>query len=138
MHKFIALTGFLMALAWPSIASTRSTLALGDSLALGFGQASHMHLSARVGKSSCWIAKRVPIKRYDFILISAGTNDPPGLCIEKIRALVNGGLIVWVVPVNGARNHVLKVAAAHHDGLLYYKPSKRAWPHPARYWNILS
>ena len=136
MIKTLALAGFLMALAGHSLASS---LALGDSLALGFGRASHMHTSARVGKSSCWIAKRVPRKHYDFILISAGTNDEPGPCIERVRSEVNATTVEWVLPVNGARSHVLQVAIAHHDKLLVYTASrsKRVWPHPPRYWNIL-
>ena len=122
-----------MALAGPSQASS---LALGDSLAVGFGRASHMHTSAKVSASSCAIVGMVPRAYYDFVLISAGTNDVPGPCIEKIRARVNAGRVEWVVPVNGARKHVVRVALAHGDSLLYYKSGPN-YPHPRRYWNIL-
>jgi len=118
-------------------------LALGDSLALGFGRASHMRTLAVVGEPSCPNGRRrgilnmVPPGHFNFVLLSAGTNDPPGRCVEAIRARLNADCVMWVVPVNGARPHVLQVAARHGDALLYYTPGKgKVWPHPPRYWNV--
>ncbi len=79
----------------------------------------------------------VPAKHYDTLLISAGTNDVPGRCIEQIRSKVNADHVIWVVPVNGARAHVLQVAAAHGDRLFYYVASRRNWPHPDGYRKVL-
>jgi hypothetical protein len=132
MHKRLALYGLIIALATPSPASE---LALGDSLAVGFGQASHMHTSAIVGIGSCRIAAMTPRQHFDFVLISAGTNDPPGRCIEAIRAKIDCGKCEWIVPVNGARNHVLQVARQYGDALLFYAAG-RNWPHPSFYWNV--
>ena len=118
--------------------------AVGDSLALGFGEASDFETHAVVGEPSCpnkkWqgILNMVPAKHFRFMLISAGTNDVPGRCIEAIRAKVDADTIMWVIPVNGARQHVLSVAKAHHDLELHYTPDKRHWPHPKAYWNVLS
>ena len=97
-------------------------LALGDSLAVGFGQASHLPTNAKVGIGSCAILRRTPSAHYDFVLLSAGTNDPPGRCIEAIRARLNASRVVWVVPVNGARSHVLAVAGRYGDTPLFYTP----------------
>lgn len=111
-------------------------LALGDSLALGFGQASRMPTRAIVGISSCRILGMTPREHFDFVLLSAGTNDPPGPCIERIRSRLNVTRLMWVVPVNGARSQVLEVAGAHRDATLFYTPGARAWPHPAFYFDV--
>ena len=117
--------------------------AVGDSLALGFGQASGFETHAAVGEPSCpskkWLGvlNIAPTKHYRFLLISAGTNDPPGRCVAAIRAKVHADEVMWVLPVNGARQHVLSVAHAHHDRTLSYTPDPRHWPHPRAYWNVL-
>jgi len=119
-------------------------LALGDSLALGFGQASGLPTRAVVGEPSCpnrrahrpGIVNMVPAGHFDFVLLSAGTNDAPGRCIEAIRAKLDADKVQWVVPVNGARSHVLAVAGAHGDATLFYTPGARSWPHPAAYWDV--
>jgi hypothetical protein len=117
------------------------SIAIGDSLAVGFGEASHVTTVARVGASSCAILGMVPSVHYDTVLISAGTNDPPGSCVEKVRERVaqrvRPSKVVWIVPVNGARDRVLQVAARYGDELLRYMPGRgRAWPHPNRYWKV--
>jgi hypothetical protein len=129
-------SGLLASLLTESPAKARS-VAIGDSLAVGFGQASHVRTIARVGISSCVIARMVPSEQFETALLSAGTNDPPGRCVEKVRERVHARRVIWVVPVNGARSTVLRVANAHGDGLLYYTPSQRGWPHPARYWKVI-
>ncbi len=111
-------------------------LALGDSLAVGFGGASHMPTRAKVGISSCRILHMTPSSHYDFVLLSAGTNDPPGACVEAIRERLTASRVEWVVPVNGARSHVLAVAGAYGDATLFYVAGARSWPHPAFYWDI--
>ena len=131
----ILVLALLVAIA-PAKRAKAEDLALGDSLALGFGQASRMPTNAKVGISSCAILSRTPRAHYDFVLLSAGTNDPPGRCVEAIRGRLNASQVQWVVPVNGARGHVLSVARRNGDALLYYSPGRRSWPHPSRYWNM--
>jgi hypothetical protein len=126
----IVILGLLATPAWSS------ELALGDSLALGFGQASGMPTRASVGVSSCRILHMTPTMHFDFVLLSAGTNDPPGRCVEALRARLNAGRVQWVVPVNAARSRVLAVASAHGDATLFYTPGARSWPHPGSYWNV--
>jgi len=113
-----------------------SSLAFGDSLALGFGQASHMPTFAIVGIGSCALARITPTTHYTFVLLSAGTNDPPGLCIEAIRAKLMADRVEWIVPVNGARSNIIAVAKSHGDALLFYDAGPN-WPHPSAYWNVL-
>ena len=110
-------------------------VAVGDSLAVGFGQASGMPTRAIVGISSCRIVDMVPAGHYDFMLISAGTNDPPGRCVEAVRARADAYVVEWVVPVNGARGHVLAVAAAHGDQTLFYTPAPGN-VHPRGYFDV--
>jgi len=108
------------------------TLWLGDSLALGGGTAAHEQTTARVGASSCAILKMVPSAHHDRVVISAGTNDPPGACVAAIRRAVNARLVVWIVPVNGGGPNVLAVAAANGDRAVYYKPA-HGNVHPVSY-----
>ena len=110
--------------------------AIGDSLAIGFGEASHLEIHAVIGISSCRAVSLAPATHYRFVLLSAGTNDPPGRCLEALREKVDADRVEWVVPVNRARWRVIAVAEAHHDKLLFYTPDKRAWPHPASYFNV--
>lgn len=108
-------------------------LALGDSLAVGTGQALGWRTVAKVGASSCAILRMVPEGVFDRVVISAGTNDPPGRCVEAIRERINARLVIWILPVNAARGHVAAVAMGHGDRIVRYAPSRRGWPHPASY-----
>src|SRR5436309_1149493 len=86
----------------PATLRASKGVAIGDSLALGFGQASGLETHAVVGEPSCphgqWpgIVNMVPSKHLSFLLISAGTNDMPGKCIEQIRAKANADAVMWV------------------------------------------
>ena len=132
-------TTFIVLLLTAATPAYGGSIANGDSLAVGFGQASRVTTIARVGASSCEVLGMIPSAHYDSVLLSAGTNDPPGRCIEAIRAKMNASHIKWVAPVNSARSHVLQVAAGYGDTLLYYTPGDgRTWPRPSRYWNVLS
>lgn len=118
--------------ATTAFASTKEIV--GDSLTVGVSQIIHADkVVAKVGMSSCWIANRAPIEQYDVAILSAGTNDPPGRCVEKLRNKIHASKVIWIVPVNGARQHVLSVAASHGDSVAYYTPGKRSWPHPNSY-----
>ncbi len=110
-----------------------STLAWGDSLAVGTGAAMHVQTIARVGASSCAILRSAPAGHFDRVVISAGTNDPPGRCVAAARKAIRADRVVWILPVNGARAHVLDIARAHGDRVVSYAPSRRNWPHPASY-----
>ena len=114
-------------------AADASTLAWGDSLAKGTGAAMGVKTVARVGASSCAILGSAPRGHFDRVVISAGTNDPPGACVEAVREAIDAGRVVWILPINGARKTVLAVARAHGDSVVTYAPSRRNWPHPRNY-----
>ncbi len=130
-----------LALLWAGVVHANG-LAIGDSLAVGFGPASGMHTIAKVGIGSCRIAGMVPAQHYDFVLISAGTNHAPGPCVEEVRQrvaeLVQPTRVMWVLPVNGARGHVAEVAARYGDAVFSYAPSRSNWPHPSHYFSVFS
>lgn len=109
------------------------TYVVGDSLALGTGQALHAPTSAKVGISSCAIVSRMPKTFHDNLVISAGTNDPPGRCVKLIRSLAHARVVIWILPVNGARGTVANVAARNGDYVVPYKPQSRNNVHPASY-----
>jgi hypothetical protein len=75
----------------------------------------------------------VPRSYYSVVFVSAGTNDPPGRCLDKIRARIRAGKIIWILPVNSARRNVVRFAASHGDSTLNYVPSVKNWPHPDSY-----
>lgn len=108
-------------------------LCLGDSLSVGVAALLHCMSIARVGASSCAISHWVPAQYFDHVVISAGTNDPPGRCIEQLRERLRGGNIVWVLPVNGARDHVAGVARASGDSVCSYSAGRGLGVHPSSY-----
>ena len=118
-----------------------STLILGDSIAEDLGKYAHLPYSAKSGISSCRILRDyIPPKHYDRVIVSAGSNDPPGRCVEAIRAAVvqrvRPSVIQWVVPaVPGARGHVLAVARSHGDWVLWFTAG-RDHVHPRSYKEI--
>jgi len=115
-----------------------TVLALGDSIALGTGHALHAATVARVGASSCAIYGFMPpVEKIDLIALSAGVNDPPGTCIEKIRARLHGKSVIWILPppVNSARAHIAAVAAKNGDRTISYVPGKDGL-HPRSYKEV--
>jgi hypothetical protein len=126
-----------MSKAWA--ADLDGDAAIGDSIADGVGSQLHVLTYAKVGASSCSIAKRfVPIFYFKHVVISAGINDAPGACLEAIRKAVSAGQVVWVLPapINSARAHVLAVAQRWGDKTVSYNCpggcSRRSF-HPGSY-----
>ena len=74
------------------------TIVIGDSLAVGFGAAAHIETHARVSASSCVIASFAPSGSADVIVVSAGINDPPGRCLDSLRARLHARRITWILP----------------------------------------
>jgi hypothetical protein len=110
------------------------TIVIGDSLAVGFGAAAHIETHARVSASSCAIASFAPSGPADVIVVSAGINDPPGRCLDSLRARLHARRIIWILPapINSARAHVAAVAAAHGDTTCSYVTGPRSF-HPRSY-----
>jgi hypothetical protein len=116
----VAILILIPALAFANVAF------FGDSLALGFGRASHAETHSKVGaSSSCAIVKMITRRRYTDVYVSAGTNDPPGRCLEQIRARIHAKRSYWIVPVvAGARANVIALALLHGDRVVFYTASK--------------
>jgi hypothetical protein len=80
-----------------------------------YGHASHVPTFAKLEASSRYIVGLVRAAHYDTVLLSAGTNDTPGRCIELLRNKVHADRLLCIIRVNGARARVLLVAAQHGD-----------------------
>lgn len=108
MWKAIALMLGLHAPALPDAA-------IGDSIAAGTGSALGVSTYAKVGSSSCYISAHLPQGEFDHVVISAGINDAPGPCVDRILSTVRARTIVVILPapINSARRHVASVAAQH-------------------------
>ena len=103
------------------IAAALITLVLGDSIAVGTGQALHAYTVAHKGISSCAVLKRTPRAPQDTVVISAGSNDPPGACLDTIRERLTAMQVVWIVPQNAAAAaNVRRVAAKHGDKVVTF------------------
>jgi hypothetical protein len=102
--------------------------AIGDSIAVGYGQVAQCTINARVGASSGEIARKA--RGAGFCVISAGSNDPdnPRLVDNLLairRKVSNCSSVVWIVPVNQRAAHAVRqVAAKFGDRAVPFKPSK--------------
>jgi hypothetical protein len=103
-------------------------LILGDSIALGVGQArSGCEVAARVGITSAnylhSVFTTVP-KAAASIVISLGVNDDPAAStldnLRQLRAGLQAGQVTWLLPglKEDVRRAIQIVAAEHHDRLL--------------------
>jgi len=110
---------FFMLATWPANAAD---LALGDSIALGTGEALGVPTIARQSMGSCWIMDQTPTGYFDHVVVSAGINDPPGPCLNAIRAHLRAGAVVWILPaaINRARASVAAVASLWGDRTVSY------------------
>lgn len=105
-----------------SRAAKAEDLALGDSIALGTGQALHIRTSAVEGAGSCAILGHSPSGSFEHVVISAGVNDPPGSCVEAIVQKYRGARIVMIVPSKtSAAGHIKSVAAKYGAKAVYYR-----------------
>jgi hypothetical protein len=112
--------------------------AIGDSIALGVGSALKVATYAKVGASSCRISASLPHTAFNHVVVSAGINDAPGLCVGDILKRIHARQIVVILPapINSARANVAAEAAAYGALTVSYEClggcSKRSF-HPASY-----
>ena len=120
-------------------AACADTLALGDSIALGTGQALNAETIAVKGMGSCAIDRMVPAKHFDRAVISAGVNDAPGMCVDSILSRVSADEVIVILPpgINSARAHIIQVAKSHHFKTVSYVPGKDGL-HPRSYAEVAS
>lgn len=107
--------------------------AIGDSIALGTGEALGVETYARTGVSSCYILGHMPNRYFDHVVISAGINDPPGACLGAILDRVRAHTVTLIVPaaINSAAQNVFRLAAVHRVELVSYQ----CW-HGCTKWNF--
>lgn len=117
-------------------------IAIGDSIAVGVGQAAHCSINAKVGASSSYIADHVVSSSRDVAVISAGSNDPsnPKLRtnLDKIRSKITAKRVVWILPYDRKAAAVVKaVAVQHGDGYVDLSGFKtRDGVHPSSYRSV--
>lgn len=118
-------------------------LAVGDSIAVGVGQAAKCVVNAKVGASSSYIANHVVSTQKNITIISAGSNDPnnPNLIsnLEKIRKKIKSPTVVWILPYNRkAAAIVKKVANRYGDRYIDLVSVKtRDGVHPSSYRDLI-
>ena len=138
----IAVLAFFLAVALLGGKARAADMAEGDSIAKGTGAALHVPTYARTSMGSCWIFHNTPGGHFDHVVLSAGINDPPGPCLEALRARLTAKSVVWILPapINAARAHVYAVAARYGDRTVSYSCgrggcTKRNF-HPASYGQV--
>ena len=105
---------WFIVLLWP-LRSHAQDAAVGDSIALGTGQALGVPTYARSSMSSCWVLRHSPSGPFDRVVFSAGINDAPGPSVKALFDRVRARVVVVILPagINSARAHVASEAAAH-------------------------
>lgn len=119
---------------WASVQASHSqTIVVGDSIALGTGRAMHLPTFARVGAGSCEIA-RYAFPRSETVMVSAGINDPPGLCLPQLYARFGRAHVLVILPkgINSAREHVMRLAARRGYDTISYRTEGLSF-HPRSY-----
>lgn len=103
-------------------------IAVGDSIAVGTGQAMHCTVRAHVGWPSGKIITLSNGVKAELCIISAGSNDPknPKLVVnlKKIRNNVNCKKVVWIKPVNSTAANAVYSAKNATDSIVSFTPSK--------------
>lgn len=117
-------------------------IAIGDSIAVGVGQAAHCTINAKVGASSSYIADHIVSSSKEVAVISAGSNDPsnPKLRtnLDRIRSKITAKRVVWILPYDRKAAAVVKaVAVQHGDGYVDLSGFKtRDGVHPSSYRSV--
>lgn len=111
-------------------------VAVGDSIAVGTGQALGCEIRAHVGWPSSKIVNLANGVKSELCVISAGSNDPknPKLLInlKTIRGKLDCVKVVWIQPVNKTASSAVRNAARAGDKIVSFTPSKDN-VHPKNY-----
>jgi hypothetical protein len=96
--------------------------AIGDSIALGTGNALHVPTYAWIGASSCEILSKMPSGPFGHVVISAGINSPSSPCLAEIIEKVQAKQITMIVPANINLSHqqVIDLANLHRFHMVEY------------------
>ncbi len=110
--------------------------AIGDSIAVGYGQIAGCSINARIGASSREIVRAA--RGSGFCVISSGSNDPDNPRLEANllstrKKVASCSDVVWILPVNKrAADTVRRVAKMFGDAVVAFKPGKDG-VHPRSY-----
>jgi hypothetical protein len=114
-------------------------VAIGDSIAVGTGQALGCEIRAHVGWPSSKIVKLANGVRAETCIISAGSNDPtnPKLLINlrTIRGKIGCVRVIWVLPVNTKAKNAVRAAVRSGDCTVNFTPGKDK-VHPKSYQTL--
>ncbi len=115
-------------------------IAIGDSIAVGVGEALHCQIRAKVGLPSSKIIRLADGSYHEVCIISAGSNDPynPNLSknLKTIRNKTHCKYVVWMLPVNNhARAVVDRTGLVHNDKRLTFQSGSDKI-HPRNYNEI--
>jgi hypothetical protein len=118
-------------------------VAIGDSIAVGYGQASHCAIHAKVGKSAHFISQHFTSgNQGSMCIISAGSNDPYSITLHKDLTTIRNSAIrcnkvIWVIPQNPhAAQIVRQVAYQFGDAVLTFQAG-HDHIHPRQYKDIV-
>jgi uncharacterized protein with von Willebrand factor type A (vWA) domain len=117
-------------------------IAIGDSIAVGVGQAAHCKINAKVGASSSYVADHTISSNKSVAVISAGSNDPhnPRLRtnLDRIRSKITAKRVIWILPYNRKAAAVVQAAAVQYgDGYIDLAAFKtRDGVHPSSYGSV--
>lgn len=111
-------------------------VAVGDSIAVGTGQAMGCEVRAHVGWSSSKIVNLANGVKAELCVISAGSNDPNNpkllLNLKTIRGKIDCVKVVWIQPINKKAATAVRNAKRNGDSLVTFSPSKDN-VHPKNY-----
>lgn len=118
-----------------------SNLAIGDALALGYGDKSGMVLVGKAKASMAFVTSIVPSGHFDTVLIGVGTYDSKKttvLAVENLRNIIvlknTPTKIIWIIPaVPIVRDIIMRVAKFHGDVIFLHQPSMRTHPLPVEF-----
>lgn len=111
-------------------------VAVGDSIAVGTGQAMGCEIRAHVGWSSRKIVNLANGVRSELCVISAGSNDPNNpkllLNLKTIRGKIDCVKVIWIQPINKKAASAVRSARKNGDSIVTFLPSKDN-VHPKNY-----
>lgn len=103
-------------------------VAIGDSIAVGVGQAMHCTVRAHVGWSSSKIINLTNGVKSELCVISAGSNDPNNpkllLNLKTIRGKIDCVKVIWIQPINKKAASAVRNAKRGGDSVVTFSPSK--------------
>lgn len=102
------------------VAAVTACLVLGDSIAQGLAPYRPLCVaSTKVGASSAKIAMMMPHRRFEQVIISAGSNDAlaPDLKqrLELIRRAYPDSTVTWIAPRNAIAERIVVNIAMHNN-----------------------